>query len=358
MINLTPGPVHPTNEVLACYQQFLGAPRLSHDFWTDYQALHGHLQTILQTDNQIAIMTGEGMVALWAGLNSIVMPGDKIVSVVNGLYGDGIADICEKLGADVTRVSFTDTEFDKGAVMQAVEHTQPKMITAVHSETPTGLLNPLNDIATIKNDFAVPLLYVDAISSIGATPVNVDMNSIDILLGSAAKALGGLADISFVSVSDEAWHAICKKNYRLGYDALLPFKDIEHLQDFPYMPHWPGIRALKTACENLIATGLRKVYEQHVACMEYCVDRLANMGLTVFQTDKSLRSPSVTACYLPASISWYQFNKKLTQAGVQFGAGMGEWQDKLFRIGHMGPQAELKSLEKAMDSLSDIVARL
>lgn len=356
MLNFVPGPTEPLKSTVDEYKHFLGSPRLNENFWEDYSVLHTQLQTLLQTQNQVAIMTGEGMLALWAGLKSIIQADDCIVCVVNGLYGEGIANIAESLGASVTRVTFQDTEFDLGTLMQAIEHVKPKMITVVHCETPTGLLNPIQEIASIKRDFGVPLLYVDAISSIGATPVNMDANHIDILLGSSPKALSSLADISFVAVSDNAWHFICKQNYNTGYDALLPFKDIHCANDIPYMPHWQGIRSLRSACQHLLNEGLSKVYERHLLCMQTTTETLIEIGYQLFQSDTKLYSPSVTCCKLPANLSFHKFNKLLTNHGVQFGAGIGDHGKEVFRIGHMGTQANIKNLKKALSILRKTIA--
>lgn len=356
MLNFVPGPVCPNTNTLDTYRHFPGSPALCDNFFHDYNTLITHLQTICQTNNQFAIMTGEGMLALWATMKSSIQPGDKVLVIINGLYGNGLASIAEGLGANVTRLLFSDTDFDLGALMQATENMEPDMICCVHCETPTGLLNPLNQIATVKKDFAVPLLLVDAISSIGATPVNMDANHVDLLCGSAPKALGALSDISFVGVSDAGWHAILKKNYRLGYDALAPFKDIKEYFDFPYMPHWPGIQALKIACENLLEAGLSKIYERHIEAQTLTIETLESHGFEMLQNQPSLRSPSVTAIHLPPGHSWYKFNALLVAKGLQVGRGMlPEHRDRLFRIGHMGPQANIESLKQALSIITETI---
>ncbi|PIQ43578.1 MAG: hypothetical protein COV52_07905 [Gammaproteobacteria bacterium CG11_big_fil_rev_8_21_14_0_20_46_22] len=348
MIHLVPGPVEPTANTLKAYASFLGSPRLQTAFWQDYSALANHLQTICQTTNTMAIMTGEGMLGVRAAMKSAITEGNRVLCVVNGLYGEGMAEIAEGLGAEVTRVTFSDTEFDRGLLMQAIDQAQPDSICCVHCDTPTGLLNPLEQIASLKKQFGVGLLIVDAVSSIGATPVNVDANGVDILIGAGPKALGGNTDVSFVAVSPAAWHNIIRRDYRLGYEALLPFKDVQNAEQLPYLPHWPGIAALRSACEDIINTGLNKTYERHLIARDFVCTELERCGFKLFQPERALRSPSVTAAYLPHGMSWQDFNTALCKKGVQVGRGVGEHANTLFRIGHMGPQTDMKRLKKAM----------
>lgn len=355
MIHLVPGPVEPTANTLKAYTRFLGSPRLQPEFWQAYTALANHLQTICQTTNSMAIMTGEGMVGVWAAMKSTIGEGDKVLCVVNGLYGEGMADIAEGLGAEVTRVTFSDTEFDRGLLMQAIDEAQPDIMCCVHCDTPTGLLNPLEQISALKKQFGVELLIVDAVSSIGATPVNADANGVDILIGAGPKALGGNTDISFAAVSPAAWHKIIRRDYRLGYEALLPFKDVQNAEQLPYLPHWPGIAALREACEEILNIGLNKTYERHLIARDFVCESLEQHGFTLFQPERALRSPSVTAAYLPKGMNWQDFNAALCKKGVHVGRGVGEHANTLFRIGHMGPQTDMKRLKKAMKIIGALI---
>ena len=109
------------------------------------------------------------------------------------------------------------------------------MITVVHCETPSGTLNPLAELGQVKKELGVPLLYVDAVSSIGGAPVLTDEWNIDLCLGGSQKCLSSLADMAFLAVSDAAWEIIDQVGY-VGYCALKPFRTAQTEHYFPYTP--------------------------------------------------------------------------------------------------------------------------
>ncbi len=126
----------------------------------------------MNTRNDVVIMTGEGMLALWSGLKSCLAPGDRVLSLVTGVFGDGIGDMAASLGCEVRKVTFAfnETIHEMDRVEAAVREFRPHMITAVHCETPSGTLNPIEGLGDLKRQYGVPLLYVDAVASLGGPP--------------------------------------------------------------------------------------------------------------------------------------------------------------------------------------------
>jgi aspartate aminotransferase-like enzyme len=116
------------------------------------------LAKLMYTNDDVVMMTGEGMLALWAALKSCLVPGDSVVCVGTGVFGDGMADMARAIGCTVTKVSFPyDSTIGNGdslaKIEEAVKAARPKMITAVHCETPSGTLNPLADVGEIKRRY-------------------------------------------------------------------------------------------------------------------------------------------------------------------------------------------------------------
>jgi aspartate aminotransferase-like enzyme len=114
-----------------------GSADLEPEFLKLYKDTQTQLQQIMGTDNQIALMSGEGMVALWGALKSTVQPGDKVLAIATGVFGYGIGDMARAVGADVETVGF---EYDEAAtdldrVEEAIRRFRPKMVTLVHCET-------------------------------------------------------------------------------------------------------------------------------------------------------------------------------------------------------------------------------
>lgn len=109
-------------------------------------------------------------------------------------------------------------------------------------------MNPVAEIGALKEKYAVPLLYVDAVSGLGGSVVKTDEWHIDLCLGASQKCLSAPASMSFLSVSDRAWEIIEEVGY-VGYDALLPFRTAVKNAYFPYTPYWQGTAQLNKACD-------------------------------------------------------------------------------------------------------------
>ena len=172
----------------------------------------------------VTIQTGEGMLALWGALKSVIRPGDRVLAVGTGLFGYGIGDMARQVGAEVETVGFPfDAIVDPDAVRAAALRFRPKLITAVHCETPSGTLNPLDELGRISREVDA-LYYVDFVASGGGAPVDVDRCAIDLGLLGSQKVLSLPPDLSMVSVSERAWRAVADVGYA-GYDALAPWKD-------------------------------------------------------------------------------------------------------------------------------------
>ena len=192
-IPMVPGPVRVPEAILKAHQTDFGAPALESEFFALYQRAETALQTLLGTQNSVAILTGEGMLALWGALKSCLKPGDRVLSVATGVFGYGIGEMAKTLGADVRTIGLGYDETIGQPCLEEVETALKagdyKMITAVHCETPSGTLNPLDGLGALKRKYGVPLFYADVVSSVGGAPVLADEWGIDLALGGSQKCL-------------------------------------------------------------------------------------------------------------------------------------------------------------------------
>ncbi len=353
-VPMVPGPtsVHP--DVLKAYLTNFGSSDLEPEFLEVYNQAESRLKQVFGTKNSVVIMTGEGMIALWSALKSTLRPGDRVLSIGTGLFGFGIGDMAKSIGAETQSVGFNDDETinDWKKVEEAIAAFKPKMITAVHCETPSGTLNPLAELGALKSKYNVPLFYVDVVASLGGAPVNCDACQIDLCLGGAQKALSVPAGTSFLTVSERAWEIAAEVGY-VGYDALLPFQNAQRNFYFPYTPYWHGIAALNKSLEMLLDEGLEHSYKRHADSAAYCRSRLAELGLEPFPVPDAIQSPTVTAVKVPAHISWVELDQRFRERGLAVGGNYAHLAGKVFRIGHMGTQANLQLVQKAMDIISE-----
>lgn len=353
-IPLVPGPVSVPQEVRDVYQIDFGSADLEEEFFQLYSECEAGLQTILETKNQVAIQIGEGMLALWGALKSVIRPGDRVLAVATGVFGYGVADMAKSLGADVRVVGFGyERTVDPAPVREMARRFSPHLITAIHCETPSGTLNPLKEVGEIAQEVGA-LYYVDFVASAGGVPVQVDECHIDLGLLGSQKVLSLLPDMSMVSVSERAWQRIKAVNY-IGYDALAPWQSAIADRYMPNTHSWHGMAALRVGVQRLLDEGLPNVYQRHEEVMAYCHDRLDKMRVEILPPNRNDCSPTVTAAKVPEGWTFAKLNGALRKRGMAVGGSYGPLAGKVFRIGHMGTQANRLLVASGMDVLEEVI---
>ena len=357
---MVPGPtsVHP--DVLAAMHADYPSGDTEPAFISLYHATSRQLARLMGTKNDVVIMSGEGMLALWGAMKSCLKPGDPVLCVGTGLFGDGNADMARSLGCRVELVRQPyDTVIDDATrerVEEPAKPLHPVMIPPVHGETPSGTLNPLAALGKLKTDLGIPLFYVDAVSSLGGCPVEADKWNIDLLLGGSQKCLSCPPSMCMVGVSPAAWERIREVNYQ-GYDALLPFRDAEEKGLFPYTPNWHGVSALSAGCGALLKEGLENVFARHKTCAEMCRKGLTSLGIRLYPRSEDACAPTVTAALVPDGIAWKEWDSRLRARGLVCGGDYGCLAGKVFRLGHMGTQAQPYLVEEALEAIAGALGR-
>ncbi len=356
-IPMVPGPVTVHPDVLLAMNKDFGSGQIDEQFLPLYHATGRNLARILGTANDVVLMSGEGMLALWAGLKSCLQAGDAVVSVGTGVFGDGIGDMAASFGCRVERISlpYNSTIDDLSLVEDAIRRVKPVMLTAVHCETPSGTLNPLAALGQLKKDLHVPLFYADVVASAGGAPVKADAWHIDLALGGSQKCLSAPPSMSFLSVSPAAWDRIRHVGYQ-GYDAILPFHSVQTDGRCPYTPYWNGVAALYAASQCLLAEGLDAVFARHERVAARCREGLSRMGLELWTAPQAVNSPTVTAVCNPHGFTWPEWQKQLARRGLVVAGSFGPMAGRVFRLGHMGTQASMPLMEQALEAIADALA--
>ena len=355
-IPLVPGPVSIPQEILAAYAVDYGSADLEADFFELYGACERSLQKMLATQNQIAILSGEGMLALWGALKSVVRPGDRVLAVATGVFGYGIGDMARRIGVQVEVTGFGyGSVADMDQVRDVALRYKPHLITAVHCETPSGTLNPIEGLGEIAREVDA-LLYVDFVASGGGTPVLVDDWSIDLGLLGSQKALSCMADLCMVTLSERAWATIGAVDY-VGYDALAPWRTGVADRYLPYTHNWQAMAGLRVALRMLEEEGFAAVYRRHETVAACCRSRLHALNVALWPESEDISSPTVTAAVVPDGWTWGRLDRELRKQGMAVGGSYGPLANKVFRIGHMGSQADMQLVAKGMDVLGDVLAR-
>lgn len=361
-IPMVPGPVSVHPEILEVLAKDYPSGDLDEAFWDLYKETSEGIARVMGTKSDVVLMTGEGMLSLWAALKSTLRAGDRVLSVGTGLFGDGIGDMAATMGCEVCKVSLPYDETipenveDLGMVEEAIARFKPHMVTAVHCETPSGTLNPLAGLGALRRAMGVELFYVDAVASLGGAEVTADEWGVDLLLGGSQKAFSAPPSMSFLSVSDVAWSRAEDIGY-VGYDALLPFRTAVQNSYAPYTPYWHGVAALNASVNVMEREGLYGVYARHKAVAQQCREGLANLGIPLWTAEGAVNSPTVTAAMVPEGFTWPEWQTALKAEGLVVGGSYGPMDGKVFRLGHMGTQADSALMDKALAVMAKVLKK-
>ncbi len=352
-----PGPSSIHTEALRALAKDYYPARYSKEYQETYNYTCKAIQRLCNTNNDVLLATGEAMLGLWTALKSCLIEGDKVLTIGTGVFGDGFADMASALGCEVCKLSFgyDTTIIDENLVEieKAIDGFNPKMITVIHCETPSGTLNPLDKLGALKKKKNVPLLVVDAVASMGGAEILCDDWNVDILIGGSQKCFSCPADLTILAVSKNAWNYIDKVNY-VGYDALKPFMGIgADVSKYPYTPNAQSVYALAAVLKTLESEGFLNVYKRHIEVSNTCIQGIKALGLKLYPVEGAISSPTCTAIYVPDGHNWKEMHAKVLQYGVFLGGSYGNLEGKVFRIGHMGTQANLVLIEKTLTVLKD-----
>ncbi len=353
-IPLVPGPVSVPREYREAYLKDYGSTDLEDDFFDLLAENQNLLRRLLKTAGDVTIQSGEGMLVLWGALKSALQPGDRVLAIANGLFGRGFADMARAVGAKAEVLEAAPGTFvSTDALRERIAAFRPHMITAVHCETPSGLLNPIGAIAPAVRESGA-LFLVDFVASAFGADVRVDEWGIDFGLLGSQKCLSLLPDLSMTTVSKTGWEAVERTGYG-GYDALLPWRNAIADKALPYTHNWHANAALNLALKKTLEEGLDASFRRHEEAAAYCRSRARAMGLELYAKDESLASPTVTAIYVPAGWTWAELDAALRAKGAAFGGNYEDLAGKVFRVGHMGSQADMELVRNGMDVLEEVL---
>ena len=355
-INLRiPGPTPLPPSVLEALSQ----PMIGHrgaEFKQLFQSVVGNLKTVFQTENDILLLASSGTGAMEAAIVNTVAPGDPVLSVSVGYFGDRFAAIAETCGAAVTRLTFPWGEAARPEIV--VEHlrTAPgtKVILVTHNETSTGVTNDMEAITTAVRALGddAPLLLVDAVSSIGAIELRTDGWGCDIVATCSQKALMAPPGLGLLSVSPKAWAVIENTPARSYYFDLKPLRKRALEGQTPATPPVTDMFGLRAGLDLIAAEGLDNVFARHHRIAEHTRQGVEALGLELF-ADPGCYSDTVTAVKFPVEVDSDRVRAHLREEfGIAVGGGQGPVKGQIIRIGHMGyvSEADIDSVLEALRS--------
>jgi aspartate aminotransferase-like enzyme len=296
------------------------------------------LKTFYKTQNDVLIVTAAGTGGLESAIVSFLSPGDKVLAVTIGAFGDRFAKIATVYGAEVTKQSY---EWGKAAepakVAEALAAGEPwKAVLLTQNETSTAVTNPIAELAaTVKAAAPDALILVDAISGLGAVPFETDAWGLDVVVSGSQKAWMVAPGLSFVAVSPRAWEAAAVARMPKFYFDLAAHKTSAESGQTPWTPAVAVMFQLDVALGMMEQETLPEIWKRHAAVGAAVRAGLQALGFKLL-ADPAFASNTVTGAWIPEDLDWKTFNGSLRKLGLVVAGGQGALKGKIFRIGHLG----------------------
>jgi aspartate aminotransferase-like enzyme len=333
---LAPGPTQVSPEVLLAMAQ----PILHHrapEFVTLLDRVKKDLQWIYQTANDVLILVSSGTGGMEGSVTNFFSPGDKVITVNGGKFGERWTKICKAYGVVAEEIKVEWGHAVDPAQIKALLEKDPtiKGVFATASETSTGVAHPIAEIGEIVKGYPNCLLVVDAVSALGVFDIRTDEWGIDIMVTGSQKALALPPGLAFVSVSNKAWaQGENAKNPRFYFN-FKKERDALSKNQTAFTSAVSLVVGLDQSLKMMKEEGLQNVFARCAKLALATREAMKGIGLNLFP--KKCPSDSVTAVEAPEGFDGQQIYKDLRiKYGITAAGGQDQLKGKVFRIANMG----------------------
>ncbi len=289
------------------------------------------------TTCDVVMLTCAGTGALEATVVNTLSPGDPVLAVTIGSFGDRFANIAEVYGAAVTRLEVEWGEAADAADVRAAAAAVRglKAVLLTHNETSTGVTNDIAALAAAIREVAPDaLILVDAISALGAVPFEMDAWGLDLVVTGSQKAWMSAPGMAMAAVGPRAWAAAETATMPRFYLDLTRHRDTAVNGETPWTPAVAVMYQIDEGLRLMQAEG-DGVFARHRACAAMTRAGLRAIGFNLL-ADDAVASQTVTAAWVPDGVDWKTFNGALKARGLVIAGGQGKLKGRIFRVGHLG----------------------
>ena len=342
-IILAPGPTPIPPEVLLAQ----GRPLVYHrgpGFGNLMRDVTSRLADLYRIDaGRVLLMTSSGTGGLESAIQNCFSAGDEVFVPLAGFFSERWKQLAETYGLVVhTTEQEWGMKVRPEMVAEALAAHPVKAVLLTQSETSTGVIQPIRDLARVATD-AGALVVCDVVSSLGAVPFEFDAWGIDVAVGGSQKALSASPGIAFVAVSDRAWSATesaTNPRYYFDWRAYERFAQLPDPEN-PWTPAISVMQGLHAALELYFQDGVDRALERHRTLSRAVKDGVTALGLDLFGEGLDANW-TVTAIRAPDGIDADTISARIrSDFGCVLAPGQGPLKGKVFRIGHFGYVSEL-----------------
>ena len=335
---MLPGPTNVPQRVMRAMIK----PIVNHrgpEFHEMYPKLLEKVKKVLQTENDVFVLTSSGTGGVEAAMSNIVKPGDKVIVPVAGEFGARLAETVEVYGGEAIRIEVEPGDAPTAKQVEEVfeRERNVKALAVVYNETSTGTtVRELREMGEIAKKYGA-LFIVDAISILGGDDLLVDKWNVDVCIAASQKCLAAPPGVAIISLSEDAWKAVRRGRPASFYFDLSRYKKyLEEKRETPYTPALPLFFALDEALTMILEYGLERWIARHKIAARAFYSAFQAIGLKLF-AKKRARSNVVIAVCGPEKISVGAFREHLRRKySVVVAGGFGKLKDLIFRVGCMG----------------------
>ena len=331
----TPGPTPVPEEVMLS----MARPMLHHrspEFLAIAQRVNENLRYLFQTVQPVLTLTGSGTGAMEATFTSLFSPGETIISVNGGKFGERWVAMPRRFGLNVIELAVEWGSAPAPGVIGELlrKHPAARAVYLTHSETSTGAATDIRSAAKTIRECSDALICVDAITAVGAHELRFDDWGIDVCVTGSQKGLMIPPGLAFVALSERAIGRIASAALPRYYFDLRSALDAYRTSDTPWTPAASLIVGVDTALAMIRKEGIEQVWKRHERMALACRAGMTALGLRLFS---SFPSFAVTPVWVPEGVIWKTFNQILKHTyGVTVAGGQDMLKDRVFRISHLG----------------------
>lgn len=307
------------------------------------QRTEGKVADVFATGHhEILLLPYEALGGLEAAARSLVHPGMPVLNINSGVFGAGMGEWLQRLGAEVYQIEapYNSAVNPADVAARLDEHPDIVLVCVVDCETPSGTRNDCSQIGPIARARGV-LTLVNCVSSLGGMPFSPDVWELDVCVAGPQKCLGGPSGLSLAAVSDAAGNAM-ESNPAAPHGWLLSLLDMRDLwhgrERFPCTPPVTDMYGLEAACDEWLERGRYESFARIAKAARICRAGIRAMGLQLWPVSEAVAASCVTAVAIPEGISHQEVQQLARKRGVMVSGSQGA--GNLIRIGHMGAAAD------------------
>ena len=351
---LTPGPTPLPEEV----RKALGQPILHHRtpaYQEIFKEVAQRLKYVFQTSQEVLTFTSSGTGAMEGAVVNLLSPGEKVLVVVSGKFGERFAEICKGYGLAPILLSVPWGDSCDPARLSEALKTNPgiQVVFGTLCETSTGALHDVKEMAKISHRTDA-LFVVDAISGLAADTFYMDRWGIDAVVSGSQKGLMIPPGLSFLSFNEEALARVKHAKLPRFYFDAVKMAEAAKKCDTPFTSAIPLVRALHESLRIIQSQTLEGVWEKTASLAQATREAVQALGLELLAKHPS---QGVTAVKIPAGVDGKALLQGLRAEGIWVAGGQGQLKEKIFRIAHMGA-IQASDVEQGVEALERVLAAM